>query len=289
MAKAGINNVSYINLLLTADVMGRPGRRLLAALVPQLRKHYDLHGVFINGENVAHGFGMGLKQYKELCDAGIDGFSMGNHVWDQRELIEFIDQVPNIVRPANFPPGTPGKGAVLINCQNSAGQVASVGMINIMGRVFMQALDCPFQTVDREVGTLKAETPVIWVDVHAEASSEKQAMGWYLAGQVTAVTGSHSHVQTADERILPGGTAFITDIGLTGPMDGVIGMEKEGALYRMVKQMPARLNVLETGAVQFCGLLLEVDVQTGKTIALERLQYRFETIEEAESNCLFPG
>lgn len=285
MAKAGIKNVSNsINLLLTADVMGRPGRRLLAALVPQLRRYYDLHGVFINAENVAHGFGMGLKQYKELCEAGIDGFSMGNHVWDQRELIEFIDQVPNIVRPANFPPSTPGKGHAVIPCGG-----VPVGMINIMGRVFMQALDCPFQIVDREVSTLKAETPIIWVDIHAEASSEKQAMGWYLAGQVTAVTGSHSHVQTADERILPGGTAFITDIGLTGPMDGVIGMEKEGAIYRMVKQMPARLNVLETGAVQFCGLLLEVDPETGKTLSLERLQYRYETIEEAEGSHLFPG
>ncbi len=285
MAKAGIKNVSNsINLLLTADVMGRPGRRLLAALVPQLRRHYGLHGVFINAENVAHGFGMGLKQYKELCDAGIDGFSMGNHVWDQRELIEFIDQVPNIVRPANFPPGTPGKGHAVIPCGG-----APVGIINIMGRVFMQALDCPFQSVDREVSALKAETPIIWVDIHAEASSEKQAMGWYLDGQVTAVTGSHSHVQTADERILPGGTAFITDIGMTGPMDGVIGMEKEGAIYRMVKQMPARLNVLETGAVQFCGLVLEVDPEAGKTLSLERLQYRYETIEEAEKSHLFPG
>ncbi|MGH2347934.1 MAG: TIGR00282 family metallophosphoesterase [bacterium] len=238
----------------------------MAARLAELRRAHGVDVVIANGENAAGGMGITADAAAELLDAGVDVLTGGNHTWHHREAYELLDSSPNILRPANYPPGVPGRGAAVV--RTSAG--VEVGVLNLQGRVFMPELDDPFRAAREEAEALRASTPIVIVDFHAEATSEKIAMGWYLDGRVTAVVGTHTHVQTADERILPQGTAYITDVGMTGPRDGVIGMAREIILERFLTQMPARFQVA-SGPAQLNAVLIASDGD-GRADSIERLQ-----------------
>ena len=264
-----------MRVLFCGDVVGRSGREAVAGNVPRLRKELELDFVIANGENAAAGFGITVELSKELYAAGVDVITTGNHVWDQRQAIASISADPLMLRPANFPAGTPGKGAGVYAARGGK----RVLVMNLMGRLFMDALDCPFQAAERELrnhrlgGGGGGTADFILVDMHAEASSEKVAMGHFLDGRVSAVVGTHSHVPTADAHILPGGTAYQTDAGMCGDYGGVIGMAKEEAMMRFVRKMPAgKLSVAE-GPATLCAIFIETDDKTGlaKRIAPVRL------------------
>ncbi len=255
-----------MKILFIADIIGQPGREAVAKLLPELRKQEAPELVIANGENAAGGLGITPNVARDLFHLGIDVLTMGNHTWDKKEVMEIIDD-PNIVRPANYPPGVPGRGAALVATPGKF----QVGIVNLVGRVFMPPNDCPFRAAEKIIAELKKETPVIIVDMHAEATSEKVAMGWYLDGKVSAVIGSHTHVQTADERILPEGTAYITDAGMTGPFDSVIGIKKEIILQRFLLGMPIRFDVAG-GDVVLNAVLLDIDEKTGKALDIKRIQ-----------------
>ena len=254
-----------MRVLFIGDVVGQPGRRVVAALLPALRQELGLDVVIANGENVAAGRGLTLRTAKELFEAGVDVLTSGNHIWDQREIIEQLDGEAPILRPANYPPGTPGKG--LLRCKG-------LTVLNLQGRTFMDAIDCPFRTAD---AMLKgAEGPVV-VDMHAEATSEKQAMGWYLDGRVAAVLGSHTHVPTADARILPQRTAYVTDAGMCGARDSVIGFEVAAVHRRFLSQLPTRLPVEEkAGVLVLNSVLVDLDEATGRARSIQRVDREYE-------------
>lgn len=256
---------STMNLLFVADIMGRPGRRAAAVLIPQLRKVYGVCLCIVNGENAAGGAGITEKIAQELYACGVDVITTGNHVWDQKEAVPYIQRATRLLRPANYPPEVGGIGSGMFETAEGG----LVGVINLQGRTFMGALDCPFRVAEREIE--KLGTKVTVVDFHAEATSEKMAMGWYLDGRVSAVIGTHVHVQTADERILPKGTAYITDVGMTGPHDSVIGVECEVALKRFLTQMPVKFTPAKVN-VKLCGVVLEVDEETGRARRIQRLR-----------------
>jgi len=247
------------------DICGRPGRRLVRALLPELRRQHGADLVVANGENSAGGVGITADVAEEILQAGVDVLTGGNHTWHNREAYALLDGHPRLLRPANYPAGAPGRGALTMD--TSAGRI---GILNLQGRVFMGELDDPFRTADEQVESLRRETPVILVDFHAEATSEKIAMGWHLDGRVSAVIGTHTHVQTADERILPQGTAYITDVGMTGPRDGIIGMDRQSILEHFLTGLPVRFTVAR-GAVQLNGVALEVDGD-GRARHIERIQ-----------------
>jgi len=206
---------------------------------------------------------------REILDAGVDIATTGNHVWDNRDVFNFIDSERRLLRPANYPPWAevPGRGHTIVEAENGL----AIGVLNIQGRVFMEPLECPFHVADELVEQLRQRTPIILVDLHAEATSEKQAMGWYLDGRVSAIFGTHTHVQTADERVLPQGTAYMTDLGMTGGQDGVIGMKPDEVLVRFLRSLPSRFEVAEKN-VQLCGAIVTVDVSTGRATAIERVR-----------------
>ncbi len=222
-----------------------------------------------NGENAAGGFGLTSQTADELFASGVDFITSGNHIWDKREFRNALDETDRIIRPANYPPGSPGRGSGIIDVDG-----VSVGVLNVMGRVFMPTVDDPFRVAREMVDMLRHQTPVIVVDVHAEATSEKMAMARYLDGQVSFVYGSHTHVQTADEQILTGGTAYITDVGMTGPSDGVIGMETAGVLQRFTQAYGERFSVQKTGPRQFCAVLATVEVASGRALDVKRINLR---------------
>lgn len=257
---------SILQVLFLGDIIGKPGRQVVRRYLNGLTKKPDL--IIANAENSAHGFGTTEANVEELRGAGVQAFTGGNHTFDRKELLEFIERQTNVIRPANYPEGTPGKGYCIVQ----VGEF-KVGILNLIGRVFMEPLESPFLAADRIIPIIKEETNVIIVDLHAEATAEKVAMGWYLDGRVSAVLGTHTHVQTADDRVLPGGTAYLTDAGACGPLDGVIGMEKQGVFRRMVKQLPTRFEVAE-GPAQLCGALMTIEARSGKAIGIERVQYR---------------
>jgi metallophosphoesterase (TIGR00282 family) len=257
-----------LNILFIGDVVGDPGRRAIAAHVGGLRSEGRIDFCIANAENAAGGFGLTREVADELFALGVDVLTGGNHTWDKKEILDFIDREPRILRPANYPPGVPGaRSGVFI-----ASSGARVGVLSLMGRVFMPITDCPFRCADELVPILRAETPTIIVDIHAEATSEKVAMGWYLAGRVSAVVGTHSHVPTADERVLPGGTAYLTDAGMTGPYDSVIGVEKEIAIKRFLTQTPRRF-ITATGDPRLSGAIITIDDVTGRASAIERIHW----------------
>ncbi|KPL19928.1 MAG: metallophosphoesterase [candidate division Zixibacteria bacterium SM23_81] len=256
-----------VNILFIADIVGKPGRRAVAEIVPHLISQYKLQLCIANGENAAGGFGITERVIRELCKSGVDVITSGNHLWDRREIFDILDQDPCLLRPANYPPQVPGRGSSVFR---ALGDVP-VGVLNLQGRVFMQEIDCPFRVADRELETLRKLTKVIVVDMHAEATSEKVAMGYYLDGQVSAVIGTHTHVQTADACILPGGTAYITDAGMTGPHDSIIGIKKKAILRRFLTQLPTRFETA-TGDIKLCGVVVGVDEDTGKAKAVHRLR-----------------
>ncbi len=248
------------------DVFGSPGRRCLDALVMDLRRRHQVELVVANGENAAGGLGITPPLAREMWGAGVDIITTGNHVFKQKEIIPFLDQEPNILRPANFPPQTPGRGWQL--WESASG--VRVGVLNLQGLVYMDPLDCPFRTARQVLDGELARAQVILVDMHAEATSEKQALAWYLDGRVSALVGTHTHVQTADQRILPGGTAYISDLGLTGAQASVIGLDPDSAIKRFLSRMPTRFKVAKKEP-RLQGVLLEIDPQSGRALAIERL------------------
>jgi len=256
-----------MKVLCIGDVMGEPGRRTLARMVPRLVAQRQIDAVIANGENVAGGFGITRELAEELFETGVSVITTGNHAWDKKEAVEYFSCEPRLLRPGNYPPGVPGNGSVVF--ETASGERLAV--LQLMGRVYMPTLDCPFQAAKRELSRLKRETSAIVVDMHAETTSEKMAMGHYLDGEVTAVVGTHTHVQTADEQILPKGTAYITDIGMTGPLHSVIGVKKELAIEKFLTGMPKRFEVA-SGPSVFCAVLLELDVRLGKAVAFERIR-----------------
>ncbi|MCK4534919.1 MAG: TIGR00282 family metallophosphoesterase, partial [Syntrophobacterales bacterium] len=237
-----------------------------SALLPGIVGRHGVDIVIANCENAAGGFGVTRKIVDELYHNEIDILTSGNHIWDKKEITNFIDDYETLLRPANYPEGTVGRGSVTIKTRLGV----SLGVLNLEGRVFMRPLDCPFRVANREIDKLKCETDIIIVDMHAEATSEKEALGWFLDGKVSAVLGTHTHVQTADERVLPGGTAYITDVGMTGAFDSVLGIKKEVALERFLTLLPNRYDVAK-GDVRFQGVLIDIDNKTGKSISIERL------------------
>ena len=253
-----------MRVLVIGDVIGKPGRRAVQTLVPQLRQEFNLDLVIANGENMAGGFGITPDTAQELLESEVDVITSGNHIWKQKEIIPYINEEWPLIRPANYPPGTPGRGHI---------QVGRVGVLNLMGRVFMAALDCPFRAAQQALDEMKEVSPpkVIIVDFHAEATSEKQAMGWYLDGRVSAVVGTHTHVGTADTRILPKGTAFVTDVGMTGPYNSVIGSEVGPVLDQFITQMPFRLNVPSHGPAILNSVLVDIDESDGRATNIQRV------------------
>lgn len=259
-----------MNILFIADIVGRPGRRVVSQMLPRLKGEYDVGFCVANGENAAGGFGLTDKVVRRLFSYGIDVITSGNHVWDKKEILPYLDKDLRLLRPANYPPGANGIGSAVFEPKEGTG----VGVLNLQGRVFIRELDCPFRVALQEVEKLRGETSIIIVDFHAEATSEKIAMGWYLDGKVSAVIGTHTHVQTADEGILPQGTAYITDVGMTGPHDSVIGIDKEIALRRFLTQTPARFDPAK-GDLKFCGAVISIDPDTGKAEDIKRLRIDF--------------
>lgn len=257
-----------LEIVFIGDIIGRPGREAVAKTLDRLRREGawpDL--VIANVENSAGGFGLTREIYHEFLNMGIGVMTLGNHTWDKREIFDFIGESSHLVRPLNYPEGTPGRGYTVFEVAG-----VSVGVINVMGRVFMHPIDCPFRAADRAVMDLATETRVIVVDMHAEATAEKRGLAYHLDGRVSAVVGTHTHVQTADETILPGGTGYLTDAGMTGPRHSVIGMKAEQAVRKLTSGLPTRLEVAE-GPAQFNGVRLRVEVATGRAIAIERLNY----------------
>ena len=263
-----------MKILFIGDIFGKPGRKILGKALPFLIQRHNIDLVIANAENMAAGRGITAKLGATILQNGVDVMTSGNHVWDQREAIDYIDSEPRLLRPANFPPSVPGNGHYIAT--SSSGQVA--GIINIMGRVFMVPLDNPFEIVLNEIEQIRKKTNVIVVDFHAEATSEKIAMGWHLDGHITAIVGTHTHVQTADEQILPGGTAYITDVGMTGPHDSIIGVQKESVLRRFVNSMPSRFEPA-TGRPLLNAVIITADENTGKATAIERLRLSASDID----------
>jgi 2',3'-cyclic-nucleotide 2'-phosphodiesterase len=263
-----------MRILFVGDVMGKPGRELLRRGLQGIVDAYDVDFVIANAENSAAGFGVTPDVAKTLVELGVDAMTSGNHVWDKKEVFDYIAGEPKLLRPANFPSGVPGRGRGIYRTRRGE----PIGVVNVMGRVFMAPLDDPFAGVLREIEALRAETRVIVVDLHAEATSEKIAMGWHLDGRATAVLGTHTHVQTADERVLPKGTAYITDVGMTGPQDSIIGIEIAAALNRFVTGLPAKFEVA-SGNPKLHAVVITADAATGRASAIERLSLSVDQLE----------
>lgn len=257
-----------MRILLIGDIVGAPGRAAVEKILPGLKKEHSVDFIIANAENAAGGAGITPKTALELLNLGIDVLTTGDHIWDRKEIEEIIDKEARILRPANLPRGALGKGTVVLKSASGS----KVGVINLLGRVFIAAhSQCPFKTAKEEIEKIKEETPIIFVDMHAEATSEKIALGWYLDGLVSCIFGTHTHVQTADERILPSGTAFISDIGMSGPFDSVIGRKIEPVLHRFITGMPARFELAEEN-IQLHGAVVEVNDKTGRALSIKRIQ-----------------
>lgn len=255
-------------MLFLGDIVGRPGRRAVAELVPKWRAEFGCELVVANGENAAGGVGLTPPVAEELWRSGVDVLTSGNHIWSKKEIIPFLDQdYRPLLRPANYPPGTPGRGVYVTR----VGEKWPVAVINLQGRTFMEPIDSPFRVVDQCLSSLPEDVRVILVDFHAEATSEKVAMGWYLNGRVSAVIGTHTHIPTADERILPGGTAYLTDAGMCGPLDSVLGVETEVILRAFVTQLPVRHEIARSGPTVVSGVLIEVDPESGRALLIRRI------------------
>ena len=265
-----------MKLLFLGDIVGRPGRDLIRRHVRALATHHGADLVIANGENAAGGAGITRENMLEILSSGVDVITTGNHVWDKRETLEFIGNEPRLLRPANYPEGTPGAGSYVVAAKNGV----RVGVINVMGRVFLHAIDDPFRAAEREIARVRGDgAQVIFVDMHAETTSEKIALSYYLDGMVTAVIGTHTHVQTADERILAGGTACLTDVGMTGPHDGVIGIEKAAIIGRFVSGLPARFETA-SGDPKMHGVVIDVDESNGRATGITRLSLTEDQLKE---------
>jgi len=257
-----------MNILCVGDIVGKAGRQCLEATLPEIKKNYSIDLTIVNSENAAGGAGITPRIANQIFRCGADVQTLGDHVWDRHELIEYLKDRDNIIRPANFPPGTPGKGWCIIETQKKI----KVGIINLLGRVFMRYnLECPFRSLEEIVKEIWKETPFIVVDFHAEATSEKVALGYFIDGQVSAVVGTHTHIQTADEKVLPKKTGYITDLGMTGPYDSVIGQKKEKIVKRFLTSMPERFEVAKENPILH-GVVVELDDSTGLAKKMLRIQ-----------------
>lgn len=256
-----------VRLLMIGDVVGRPGRRAVKENLPGLLRDEKVDLVIANGENAAGGNGLTREVAYELFSAGVEVITMGNHVWNKKEIYNLIARESRIIRPGNYPPGAPGAGYG----RYTTGNNIRVSVINLSGRVFMPGLDCPFRVADELLPVLKEWSNIILLDFHAEATSEKAALAYYLDSRVSAVCGTHTHVQTADERVLPGGTAFITDVGMTGPRDSIIGVKKEAVVEKFITQLPRKFEVA-AGPYQFNAVIIDIDQETGLALDIMRIQ-----------------
>jgi metallophosphoesterase (TIGR00282 family) len=252
------------------DIVGKVGRDAVQTMMPTLNEMYLPHFVIVNGENSAAGLGITPDIARRLFGCGIDVVTLGNHTWSKRDIMEYLDQEPRLLRPANYPAGTPGAGSGVFPCRSGGGRV---GVANLLGRTFMEPLDDPFRLADTILESFRGRTTVSFFDFHAEATSEKNAFAWYLDGRASVVVGTHTHVQTADERILPRGTAYITDVGMVGPQHSILGMNAHESVHRFVSQMPNRFEVA-AGPVVLCGIVADVDEKTGRASRIERIQVR---------------
>lgn len=256
-----------MRVLCIGDIVGKPGRVACATLLSRLVEERGVHFVIANGENAAGGFGLTAALAEEILGYGVDVITTGNHVYAKKEFEHYLDDSDRVLRPANWPTGAPGRGSVVRRDRRGT----LVGVLNLQGLVFMQALDCPFRRGVEEIRRLSASTRIIIVDFHAEATAEKVALAYYLDGTCSAVVGTHTHVQTADEMVLPGGTALMCDLGMTGPRDSIIGMEREAIIDRFVRKMPQKFSVADRPA-DLCGALLEIDEGSGRTLSIERIR-----------------
>lgn len=256
-----------MKILFIGDIVGRPGRRAIREILPGICKEYQPDLVIANGENAAGGLGITPEVARQLLSGEIDILTSGNHVWNKKEIYDYLNKNPKLLRPANYPGESPGRGYGIFYTKSGI----PVGIINLEGRIFMKHLECPFRTAKRIVLELKKEVKCIIIDFHAEATSEKQALGWFLDGEISAVIGTHTHVPTADERILPKGTAYITDVGMTGSIDSVIGFQHEIVLERLLSQLPATFKVAKRN-VHMQAVLLDIDVNTGQAVSITRIK-----------------
>jgi metallophosphoesterase (TIGR00282 family) len=264
-----------MNILFIGDIVGRPGREAVRKGLRGVVEHHRVDFVIANGENAAAGFGITKDIGDALFEMGIDVMTSGNHIWDKKEVLDYIALEPRLLRPANYPAGVPGRGSYVAH----SGDGRAVGVVNVMGRVFMTPIDDPFAVVLREIDAIRHKTRIIIVDFHAEATSEKVAMGWHLDGKATLVVGTHTHVQTADERILPHGTAYLTDAGMTGPHDSIIGMEREPSLSRFLTGLPSKFEPA-TGNPRLNGIVVTADEKTGRATAVTRVSYSEQALLE---------
>ena len=260
-----------MKILFIGDIIGSPGRMAVRELLPAMISRKKIDFVIANCENAAAGFGVTRKNVEELFSYHIDVLTSGNHIWNKREVLEFIGDFEKLLRPANYPSTTPGAGSVLIPLETGE----YVGVLNLAGRIFMQPIDCPFVTAKNKIAELREKTKIIIVDMHAETTSEKRALGWYLDGEVSAVLGTHTHVQTADEEILPQGTAYISDAGMTGPFDSVIGIKKEIIIERFLTQMPNKFDLAKDD-IRMQGVILNIDAASGKANSIERISVKLK-------------
>jgi hypothetical protein len=259
-----------MKILMVGDVVGKPGRTAVMELIPRLRTAYRVDFVIVNAENAAGGLGITRDIAQTMfSSARVDVITLGNHAWAKRDSHPYLDEEPHVLRPANYPPGVPGRGMGVFQTP-----LGSLAVLVLQGRTFMEPTDDPFRMVDALLEEIHKTTRIVFVDFHGEATSEKQAFGWYVDGRVSAVIGTHTHVQTADERILPGGTAYLTDVGMTGPIDSVIGMKPDLVLSRFTTLLPARFEVAE-GPARLCGALIDVDTATGRALAIARIQENY--------------
>ena len=263
-----------MRILFIGDIVGRPGRELVRHGLQPIADHHRIDLIIANAENAAAGFGITREIGEQLLDWGVDVMTSGNHIWDKKEALDYIGIEPRLLRPANYPAGAPGRGSYLVRTRDNV----SVGVVNVMGRVFMVNIDDPFAVVLKEVDELKQRARIVFVDFHAEATSEKIAMGWHLDGRVTAVVGTHTHVQTADERVLPRGTAYITDVGMTGPHDSIIGVDIDAALGKFLTALPAKFETA-TANPRLNAVIVDADPQTGRATGIERLSLSADDIQ----------
>ena len=264
-----------MKILFIGDIVGKPGRLAIKELLPSLIDDRQIDLVIANCENAAAGFGVTRDIVEELYDSRIDVLTSGNHIWDKKEIMEFISEYETLLRPANYPAKVPGIGSVVM----PAASGEYVGVLNLAGRIFMQPIDCPFVTAKNKIAEMRKKTKVIIVDIHAEATSEKKALGWFLDGEVSAVLGTHTHVQTADDEILPQGTAYLSDVGMTGPFDSVIGVKKDAVIERFLTMIPNKFEVAKAD-VRMQAALLDIDSKTGKANSIERISIKLKESRE---------
>lgn len=255
-----------MRVVFIGDIVGNLGRETVKRLLPWMNEKYQPHIIIANGENAAGGRGINASIARDFYDWGVHGITMGNHTWDNREIFDIIDDDPRMIRPDNLPPGTPGRGSMIVK-----GNGKELGVVNLIGRTFLPPAECPFRTADERIAELRKKTKCVLVDFHAEATSEKIAMGWYLDGRASLVVGTHTHVQTNDNRILPDGTGYVTDAGMTGPRDGVLGMDRENVLRKFTTGLPARFVVSE-GKWMLNGVFVEIDEASGHATKVQLIR-----------------